>query len=507
MRIALRRAIRAAGPRVLAAIGFVILAVTLRGITIADWHPLSPDEAELIAQARAAMLSPAPFTTWTMGTTGPFWVLFLAGLGAVGFPLTLAFAHLLAATLVGLSGYVFFELARRHLGWKQGLVVSLLWWLPFVLIYPLGGRVDFGALNTELLPCLLVLVAALFPAARLAERPWLFALVGVLCALAVGSKYQILPVAGALLVVQLLALRLPLRRCIVPVLWWALGFAVPFLIVVAMVLSASNVSEVLVQQTFGFLGSYAGGLDLRTRIVNSAILLASQKYIWGAILIVARLFWISDTRVRIQRVLLIAAGLAAVIAGGMGFGHYLIILYAAFALATALPVKPGAELLPWPAVRRFAVPVLAVLTVAVIIVLAVAGRLRLATPAETLATLSSDSVTRTAELSALCPPGSDVMVWGWSPEFYSDYDWRNSVPFMSSIALTANPANKESGEPLVWAGLRNSDCVIDAVGAPFFGSDPSITVVYPEAADVLESDYRLVPGVLDCDSCGVWVRR
>ena len=495
------------GVPVLTAIGFIVVAVLLRGQTISSWYSLNPDEGELIAQARAALLSPVPFTTWTMGTTGPFWVLFLALIGAFGFPLTIAFAHLLAAALVGMSGYVFFVLTRRVLGLWQGLVVSLLWWLPFVLVFPLGGRVDFGALNTELLPCLLLLVAALFPTAALRDRPWLFLFVGALCALAAGSKYQVLPLAVALLAVQLLSLRIPLVRCIRPALWWGLGFMAPLVGIVLAVVISPDVSWVLVQQNLGFLGSYAGGVSIGAKIANTVALLATQKFIWGALLIVARLFWISDARTRVARVVLIGAGLAAVVAGGMGFGHYLIILYCAFALATALPVKPGTQLLPWPRARMVAVPVLAVLTAAVIVIGLLTGHSRISSPAQALAGLSADSVVRDSRVTAVCPPGSLVLIWGWAPEFYSNYDWQNSVPFMSSIALTANPTNLASGKPLVWDALADSDCVVDAVGAPFFGSDPGIASVYPDAQAVLEADYRRVDGVFDCDSCAIWMRR
>jgi hypothetical protein len=131
-----------------ALVGFVVISVVLRGLTISVWGPLNPDEAELLAQARAAMLSPVPFTTWTSGTTGPFWVLFLALLGVMGAPLTLAFAHVLAAVLTGLIGFMIFLLVRRSLGLLPGIVLSVGWWLPIVAIYPVGGTADFGPLST-----------------------------------------------------------------------------------------------------------------------------------------------------------------------------------------------------------------------------------------------------------------------------------------------------------------------------------------------------------------------
>lgn len=57
--------------------GLVVAAVILRGQAITEWGYLNPDEAEVMVQARAALRSPVPFSTWT---TGPYWPLFLAGL-------------------------------------------------------------------------------------------------------------------------------------------------------------------------------------------------------------------------------------------------------------------------------------------------------------------------------------------------------------------------------------------------------------------------------------------
>jgi hypothetical protein len=444
-----------------------------------------------------------------MGTTGPFWVLFLAIVGAVGLPLTVAFAHLLAAVLVGLSGFVVFILARRVLGLWQGLFVSVLWWLPFALIFPLGSPVDFGALNTEVLPCLLLLVAALFPTQRLIERPWLFIFVGAICAVAVGCKYQVLPVAGALLIAQLMMLRLPIRRCIPAALWWCAGFAIPIAAIVVAVLVSQDVSWSLVEQNFGFLGSYAGGVTLGGRISNTLALLATQKFLWGALLLIARLFWISDRPVRIARTILVLSGFVAVLAGGMGFGHYLIILHTALALAAVLPIKPGTELLPWPIVRRVAVVVSVVLIVAVVIVGVVTRYSSFSSPTAIVKTLSPDSVARSDAAAEVCPPGSNVLVWGWAAELYVQQSWRNSVPFMNTLGLRIDPEVRNANAPLVEQALAESDCVVDAVGAPYFGPgvEASILSVYPEFADILDDDFTIAPNALDCESCTVYVRK
>src|ERR1700730_10683858 len=52
----------------LIATAFVGVSVMLRGGFLGRITWLNPDEAELIAQARAAMRSPVPFTTWATTT-------------------------------------------------------------------------------------------------------------------------------------------------------------------------------------------------------------------------------------------------------------------------------------------------------------------------------------------------------------------------------------------------------------------------------------------------------
>lgn len=139
---------RAAVVYVAVAAGLVVATVILRGQAISEWNYLNPDEAELIFQARAARQSPVPFTTWTAGTTGPIWPLFLAGLNACGAPLTLAFAHLLAAVLLALTAAILWVVTSRAIGRGRALVVTLVWWLPIAVIFPVGSPVDFGALST-----------------------------------------------------------------------------------------------------------------------------------------------------------------------------------------------------------------------------------------------------------------------------------------------------------------------------------------------------------------------
>jgi hypothetical protein len=131
------------------------------------------------------------------------------------------------------------------------------------------------------------------------------------------------------------------------------------------------------------------------------------------------------------------------------------------------------------------------------------------TPAELGAALSSQSVTRQASLERACPAGSRALVWGWAPELYIEYSWSNTVPFMNTLAISSDPTSRAAGIAIVRKGLADSDCVVDAVGAPFFGVGPesSLPLVCPEFATSLKDDFRVAKNAVQCSSCTVYVRR
>src|SRR6516165_10997777 len=60
--------VRSAVVYVAVAVGLVVATAILRGQAISDWGLINPDEAGLIAEARAARLSPVPWSTWVIGT-------------------------------------------------------------------------------------------------------------------------------------------------------------------------------------------------------------------------------------------------------------------------------------------------------------------------------------------------------------------------------------------------------------------------------------------------------
>lgn len=487
---------------------FVSVTVAVRGLTISDWKWINPDEAELMAQARAAQHSILPFTTWTMGTTGPWWPMFLALLGALGYPLTLVSAHLLAATLVGLMGFLAWVLMSRHWGDRRGLLFAVLWWLPMALIYPIGSRTNFGALSTELLPSVLVLASALPRPQRLAARPVLYVIPGLLSGLAVGSKYQVLPLVLALLWVQVREARAPRAGVAKALAWWAAAAAAPFVVLAIALVASPSVSMHLASQNVSFLGSYADRVSIADRLANSLTVFAHQAYLIVVVVFLIRLVQLSSRRVAVSRAILVASALAAIVAGGMGFEHYLWLVYTACALAASLPVEGNRELIPWPTVRRAALPAIAAAIVAALAAGVALGGLRLTSPSSFADAFRSSSVPRDAAVAAACPAGSHVLVWGWAAELYVYYSWGNTVPFMNTLGLRSTPQNLDAARAIVSQGIADADCIVDASGPPFFGADKaaSLELVYPEFTAVLREDFTAQRGFLDCPSCTLYVR-
>ena len=528
------------------AVGLVCATAILRGQAISDWGQLlNPDEPELMADARAALLSPVPFSTWLTGTLGPYWALFLAGLGALGAPLTLAFAHLLSAVLWALTASALFVAASWAIGRGPALVVTVVWWFPIATTWLVGFPSDFSVLCTEYLPMLLVAASALVPRAQLAARPWLFSVVGVLAGVAVGAKYQVAPLAVAFVAAQLIVLAPSAKRTLVSVLWWLGGAMLPVAAVVLVMLASPSTNWTLVEQNYSFLVSYMGNKpqlvvgSANGRVETTFATLTSPGDVWPQyhdvrtgyylLVVLAGLIWLcwhSERRSNVARVVLIVGGLTAMLGGGTGAPHYLILLFGAAGLAATMPVKPGARLFP----RRLSLTVLAGLAAAVAVALVfvfghVIDRMRLVVPLSphaAAAAFSPDSVNRIPALTRACPPGSKAMVWGYAAELYIAQDWQSTSPYMGDLGILAveGSANRETGESVVRTAINRADCIVDAtlIKTPVCPGERSELVswclsakfslprFYPQLVPLIGRQFHTVPFTGGCEGCTVYVR-
>ncbi len=505
------------------AAGLVVATVILRGHAIAEWNYLNPDETGLLVWARAALHSPVPFSTWQFATLGPFWPLFLAGLAALGTPLTFAFAHMLTAILLALTAAALCGAASRAIGRGPALVATMVWWLPLATTFGLGFPEAYNTLSTEYLPVLLVVASALVPREQLAARPWLFAVLGLLAGLAIGAKPQVAPLAGAFAVAQVIVLRPNVRRIVVAVLWWLVGAILPLAAIALVVVVSPATNWVLVEQNFSAVLTYGAGPSLVQRFaVTFGSLIAPGGYILVAL---AGLIWLarhSDRSSNVARVVLITGGLAAMLFGGRGFPPYLILLFGAGALAATMPVRPDASVLP----QRVSPRVLAAALVILAAVVLVAGYLtdswRPTPPRMALAAFSADSVHRNPTMARECPPGSRAMVWGWAGELYIDQDWQSTTPYTIVGGMAYSDAYKKSAEPVVRAGIDQAKCVVDtssvkrakcpgeSIDAPVPECLPeriALAHFYPELFALVSRQFHAVPvDVPGCEGCVLYVR-
>ena len=538
--------VRPAVAYVAVAAGLVVATAILRGQAISDWGLLNPDEAGLMASARAALFSPVPWSTWETGTTGPYWTLFLAGLGALGAPLTLAFAHLLSAVLWALTAFALFVAMSRAIGRGPALVATIVCWFPVAMVWLVGLPGNFSELSTEYLPMLLAMASALVPRDQLAARPWLFSVVGLLAGFAVGAKYQVAPLAVALVAGQLIVLGQSATRTLVSVLWWLAGAMLPVAGVVLVMFVSPTTNWTLVEQNFTILASYvlnrsqtqigslAGGWVESTfaSLIGPGHFAPMGPGYFGPgyylLVLLAGLIWLgrhSGWRSNLARVVLIASGFMAMLAGGMGAAHYLILLFGAAGLAATMPVKPGARLFP----RRLPKTLrtrAALAVVASIVLVGVSShviqRMRLVvplSPRQAIAAFSPDSVNRDPALARACPPGSKAMVWGYAPELYVAQDWQSTLPYLNVGTLTMGD-NRESGEPVVRAGIDRADCMVDATlmkrrECPDTRSDLlswclsarfSLSRFYPQLVPLIGRQFHTVPVTGACEGCTLYVR-
>ena len=191
-------------------LAFVALLVWLRGDALLSPLAFNPDEAELLADGKRAMLSLVPYRDYTTPTFLFVWPLALGLLGKLGFALTLPTAHLLSGIV-----YLFLIVAgwytlSRYVHWLYALACIT----PAAVVLFVGKAAtgerwinpDFFSLGTELLPIALLTGALLLvhTGNPLRWRPRL-AIAAFLIGSSVLAKPQALPLALGVLVASVAA--------------------------------------------------------------------------------------------------------------------------------------------------------------------------------------------------------------------------------------------------------------------------------------------------------------
>jgi hypothetical protein len=171
------------------------------------------------------------------------------------------------------------------------------------------------------------------------------------------------------------------------------------------------------------------------------------------------------------------------------FTHYGNLLYLGCLLASCLAVRlaaPGREdVLRGRPIELACVAVSIAVVSAVLVVRIPSGDENLtASPVDADAT----------SLTAACPTGSRVLVWGWASELYASYDWTPASRYVNATWQIFPSRRQAEWSSILRGELRRDPpaCIVEALGPDFFYDiDPSSTIgsVVPGVSSLLESCY------------------
>jgi hypothetical protein len=530
---------RGFGPRAALAVAATFVAsVILRwdAITYTGWF--NPDEAELLAAGRrAAMQVWLPMATSSANTYLVLWPTSLGTLDVLGVPLTMRTAHVLSAcAYAAVISMVWVTTARRW-GW--------LW--PTIFVAPaayvaLVKYTDFMELGSEVPSVLLLVIGAVlaFPQDRAVSARRLAA-VAAIASLAPWFK----PQSG------LVALALVVSACGFAYLSRATvwtrgeqarraallcggGLAPTVVIVMWMVLGGTW--DLFWDEPVAFLRAYLGhdvsglgfGLGessapLGQKVRDLLPVLVRNMVVLGWVFLGLYGAWSgprTSTRRSAARIAVWAAPVVAALVTLLVlypvYDHYLNLLFCGAAIAAIAGAgladprpeqSPGREVT---ALSRLAPGVAALVGIVLTLLTVDYPRVQQVFPAPTH--------TDEPALTALCPTGSSVFVWGWAAELYAYYDWQPASRYVTYGLLLARTPNQESYRARFLQEMTTDPplCVVNAVGPMWFGANTSEMVLdkeIPETREWLERCYD--PNTVELGPVGdpwvdpvtVWRRR
>ena len=482
----------------LPSVAFLVLlcgaTILLRGPDMLLNMPWNPDEAELLAQGRRAQdaLFP-PYADFTTSTNTLLWPMFLGGLGALGIPLTFITAHILAALAYIFMSWSLFLLVKSRLGWRTAYLVTLpssLW------ILSLTG--DFLSLSSELLPITLI-VLALLNFALPSRPPGLlrFFASTALLGLAFWAKPQTSLIAGCVALGMGLSLamliregnkhaRLTIQKITVSGL---MGFLTPTLLIL-LVLVATGTYVNFVQETvmlhFSYLSereTFAGqspNLLIRPSYAAEFIIGFAPAFLWALAVFAV---WSGSSLARARTIprsqallwLLPLLGACATLTLAFPiFDHYANILFVAALTSASLVIvtESWSERGTGNVLRAPFTVLMAFGTALVIIAMSILPRIldNALTWRDGNVRFASQDVT-SESLNAVCPPDSEVVVWGWASELYIWFDWNPATRYVNSWQFGSLPNDAWLRERLSQEVRSNRpDCIVDANREGFFGS-------------------------------------
>ena len=486
---------------------------------------LNPDEAELVASGKRAMMSIIPYETFSTSTSGVWWPTFLGLLGRIGFPLNLKGAHLLSSLFGASISTLMYSILRKFLDFKLAAKVALLIAIPWATSFAIFNSSltkDFSSLATELLPLfMMALGSAAISHTPATRRSALFAI--VMAGMSASAKYQFVPLALILAGYSMKKLKPLLHN---PWRRWSLGIAA----FVAPTLAAFGFAVILVDDSYAYQEPISLLLDyLRARSSSADPISLTQRVrqftmtTWSMPPLVVALFVASrcvrknvecgelaPKNIWNQTYFLIpfVVSVLSVLVPGVSIAHYLHLLIGGVILCFVL-ISPSGEDAPRPiepeqnSVLYFAVASLAISGLANINTDLTSFTAKLAEMWKidrAYVALQNPDDSANPKIAELCPAESTVLVWGWSPDFYSYFDWSPATRYTiqsGMISGSAEPWNRRhldmKRQILAELTEEEPDCIVNATGPglfPYVYTDgQKIQEQIPEIRSLLLSDY------------------
>lgn len=479
----------------------------------------NPDEAELLAIAKRASINFVPYEHFSTPTHGVPWPYFLALMNKLGLPLTIPVAHLLSCLIGIIVSTLLLIGIQKYLGNLLGFITVF----PFILVWSIGfGDSDFQSLSTELLSILLITVG-IFIACHTESSDKKILAATCLVGTAAWAKYSFAPISLSILCIFVYLLRKRNGKTLKQLLIVGVCANAIFLFVFGLAVALVQ-PKYLIWETFEFTFQYMGqgglgsakppNLAFRISVLGGNIVKCFPLLIMFTV--VMGFYELGSERQRsYTKIIPIGVLIVGMVSSFMlwpVFPHYnLLIICSGVAASLLVPniytvIDNGyAQIKIGESNFLKHVGITTIVLVAMLYAPAIA----------TNQTKSDSTTTRTPwiaksatweraenkdgfQLSEVCVPKSKVVVWGWSSELYSYYDWMPASRYVNTVVLIypneINTKPVKYRENFIREIHKNQpDCIVDATGPSFFpgyGPEKQMSVQMPELWNELRKTYR-----------------
>ncbi len=498
---------------------------------------INPDEGELLATAKLASKSFFPYSNYTTPTFGPVWPEFLSLFYNLGLNLSFKHAHLISFILLIIS-YPIFQFCI-HMRFNMDINFTLIFLFINLIIF-LPASIEFGFLATETLPLAILTLSAIIMF-RFRISPKTVYVAGLFSGLAVFSKYQVILIAFCIpLILIVRKIHFSILKCF---MWYSFGMlSLATFLFIWVYLGGGFYNFFFDSLLFSFgytsdgFGRFSGGASLEDKFQSGIKLLISQPMVVVILVLVLSLviYWTKANQIRIQEkdgmkgiitvLIPIFIGFLSISIPGNGYSHYLLIFIwcLQFSLILLLVLIKSKKVnsmnkelkIEIPRFNRFKsklvyLSILIMLTSLIVFIKPSPSRItnQFYRIQENNMRFDSLRTSLLREFQFACPRESKVIVWGWSSEYYTYFDWIPIDNLINDAIKLKLGFNEKEVQRNVIKALKQGDvqCIVNAVGNNYFGNFTELDrmeLMINEAMEILESSYR----TYDLDSGGnMWV--